>query len=112
MTITKQHLADHLWKDYNLTEKDMMELVCKCLGFITRALMNGDRVELRNFGIFEVKVTKPRVGRNPKRPKVLIRVPAKCVAKFTPGKEMRVGVLKLNPEAVKRAKLKRKTRAK
>jgi len=106
MTITKQHLSDHLWKDYNLTEVEMLALVQKTLDFITAALVNGDRLELRNFGNFEVKVAKARWGRNPKKAKVPIRIPAKCVVRFTPGKVMREGVLKLKPEAFKRSKKK------
>jgi nucleoid DNA-binding protein len=45
------------------------------------------RIELRNFGVFEVKLRKPRKARNP-RTGAKVDVPAKCVVTFKPGKEM------------------------
>jgi nucleoid DNA-binding protein len=54
-------------------------------------------VELRNFGVFEVKIRKARVGRNPNAPATDVRIPPRAVVKFKPGKEMREAVLKLTP---------------
>jgi DNA-binding protein HU-beta/integration host factor subunit alpha len=56
-------------------------------------------VELRNFGVFEVKVRKARVGRNPNAPANSVRIPPRAVVKFKPGKEMRDEVMKLTPPA-------------
>ena len=61
------------------------------------ALATGKKVELRNFGVFEVKVRKARVGRNPNSPATDVRIPPRAVVKFKPGKEMRESVLKLTP---------------
>ena len=54
-------------------------------------------MELRNFGVFEVKVRKARVGRNPNAPETDVPIPQRSVVKFKAGKEMRADVLKLSP---------------
>jgi hypothetical protein len=54
-------------------------------------------VELRNFGVFEIKVRKARIGRNPNAPATDVPIPERSVVKFKPGKEMRAEVLKLPP---------------
>jgi nucleoid DNA-binding protein len=58
-------------------------------------------VELRNFGVFEVKVRKARIGRNPNQPETDVPIPRRAVVKFKPGKEMREAVLKLSPQSSK-----------
>jgi len=58
-----------------------------------------ETVELRNFGVFEVKVRRARVGRNPNAPAKDVRIPPRAVVKFKAGKEMRDEVLKLTPAA-------------
>jgi len=60
----------------------------------------GKKVELRNFGVFEVKVRKARVGRNPNAPAADVPIPPRAVVKFKPGKEMREAVLKLTPQQI------------
>jgi nucleoid DNA-binding protein len=69
--------------------------VQKTLDYIAEALAKGNKVELRNFGVFEVKIRKARVGRNPKRPQKDVPIPARAIVKFKAGKEMRTAVLKL-----------------
>ena len=67
-------------------------------GYITEALAKVDKVELRNFGVFEVKIYKARVGRNPKKPEKDVMIPARALVKFKAGKEMHAEVLKLTPK--------------
>ena len=55
------------------------------------------RIELRNFGVFEVKRRAPRKARNP-RTGDKVYVPSKNVVTFKPGKEMEELVRKMNPE--------------
>jgi nucleoid DNA-binding protein len=55
------------------------------------------RIELRNFGVFEVKLRKPRKARNP-RTGDKVDVPAKCVVTFKPGKMMEERVRQIPPE--------------
>ena len=78
-----------------LEQRHVFDVVQKTLDGITRALANGQKVELRNFGVFEVKVRKARIGRNPNAPSTDVPIPARSVVKFKAGKEMRAEVLKL-----------------
>jgi nucleoid DNA-binding protein len=80
-----------------LIQQQVMEVIQKTLNYIGEALARGDKVELRNFGVFEVKVRRARVGRNPNAPSAIVPIPQRCVVRFRPGKEMRAEVLKLPP---------------
>ena len=78
-----------------LPQQQVLAVVQKTLDYITEALIAGKNVELRNFGVFEVKLRKPRVGRNPNDPAKDVQIPARAVVKFKAGKEMREQVLGL-----------------
>ena len=78
-----------------LVQQRVLEVVQQTLDHISEALAKGDKVELRNFGVFEVKIRKARVGRNPNAPETDVPIPARSVVKFKSGKEMRAEVLKL-----------------
>lgn len=95
MNVTKRDLVTRISNDLGLIQQDVMGVVQKTLDYITEALVNGHTVELRNFGVFEVKLRRPRVGRNPNAPEKDIAIPARAVVRFKPGKEMREQVLKL-----------------
>jgi nucleoid DNA-binding protein len=84
-------------KDEPLTQKQVFAVIQKTLDHILLAVASNEKVELRNFGVFEVKTRKARVGRNPKAPEVDVPIPQRSVVKFKPGKEMRAAVLKLVP---------------
>ena len=72
------------------------------LDAITTALASGRDVELRNFGVFEVRLTKSRVGRNPKQPEKDVTIPAWATVKFKAGKIMRQRVLLRTQELSKK----------
>jgi len=72
-----------------MIQQDVMSIVQKFLDHITESLANGDTVELRDFGVFEVVERKSRIGRNPKKPETAIPIPQRRVVKFKPGKKMR-----------------------
>ena len=93
--MTKRDLVIRISNDTNLIQQDVLTVVQKTLDYITEALLQGKTVELRNFGVFEVKLRKPRVGRNPNDPDKDVQIPARAVVKFKPGKEMREQVLRL-----------------
>jgi nucleoid DNA-binding protein len=59
-------------------------------------------VELRNFGVFEVKMRKARIGRNPNAPAADVRIPPRAIVKFKPGKEMRESVIRLTPKETRK----------
>jgi nucleoid DNA-binding protein len=78
-------------------QQHVLTVVQKSLDYISEALAKGDKVELRNFGVFEVRVRKARIGRNPHVPSKDVPIPERSVVKFKPGKEMRRAVLRLPP---------------
>ena len=63
---------------------------------IQGALSNGQNIELRKFGVFELQVRKSRVGRNPNKPETDVMIPRRAVVKFKAGKEMKEGLDKLD----------------
>mgnify|MGYP001483110964 FL=1 len=92
-TVTKRELATRvrhaLKPKVKLQQAQVAEVITHTLDAIRDALVNGDTVELRNFGVFKIEVRKERVGRNPKDPGVDIQIPARKVVKFRSGKEMK-----------------------
>jgi integration host factor subunit beta len=80
----------------HLYERDIEKIVNAILDEMVEALRRGDRVELRGFGAFSVKLREARQGRNP-RTGAIVSVGEKAVAFFKTGKEMRE---RLNRETV------------
>lgn len=99
MTLTKRDLVTRISEETGLTQQQVLDVVQKNLDYIAEALAKGDKVELRNFGVFEVKTRKARVGRNPNAPEKDVPIPARSVVKFKAGKEMADAVIKLPPES-------------
>src|SRR6266436_3201567 len=99
MTLTKRDLVIRISEESGLVQQQVLDVVQKTLDCIAEALAKGDKVELRNFGVFEVKVRKARIGRNPNAPGTDVPIPERSVVKFKPGKEMRTQVIKLPPAA-------------
>lgn len=100
MTLTKRDLVLRISEQTGLIRNQVFDVLQKTLDCISEALANGDNVELRNFGVFEVKVRKARVGRNPNAPSTDVPIPQRAVVKFKAGKEMRIAVLKLPPDVL------------
>jgi nucleoid DNA-binding protein len=98
MTLTKRDLVIRISEETGMIQQQVLEVVQKTLDYIAEALAKEDKVELRNFGVFEVKVRKARIGRNPNAPATNVPIPQRSVVKFKPGKEMRAEVLKIQPK--------------
>jgi nucleoid DNA-binding protein len=98
MTLTKRDLVVRISEETGLIQTQVFDVVQKTLDYIAEALAKGDKVELRNFGVFDVKVRRARVGRNPNRPETDVPIPSRAMVKFKAGKEMRAQVLKLTPQ--------------
>src|SRR5919108_2618047 len=96
--MTKRDLVVRISNETGIVQQSVLEIVQKTLDYIAEAVAQGKKVELRNFGVFEVKVRKARIGRNPNAPANDVRIPPRAVVKFKPGKEMREAVLKLTPK--------------
>ncbi len=96
--MTKKDMAKAIAEDMGLTQNQAGEIILRVFDGIRETLLNEGRIELRNFGVFEVKKRKPRKARNP-RAGERVDVPAKLVVAFKPGREMeeRVGRLKKAP---------------
>ncbi len=95
-TLTKRELVVRISNEMGLVQHQVFDVIQKTLDHITDALAQGGSVELRNFGILEVRLTKPRVGRNPNKPGTNIAIPARATVKFKAGKVMRQKVSKLS----------------
>ena len=100
--MTKRDLVVRISEETGLKQQDVFRVVQKTLDYVAEALAAGRKVELRNFGVFEVKIRKARVGRNPNSPQNDVPIPPRAVVKFKPGKEMREDVLKLTSEDLER----------
>jgi DNA-binding protein HU-beta/integration host factor subunit beta len=86
-TLTKNDIVRTLAEKYELEIASTRRVVQGTLDMVLEALLKGDKVELRNFGVFEVIQRKGRIARNPKsRQEVFI--PERKVVKFKPGKVM------------------------
>ena len=95
--MTKRDLVARISDETGLVQGQVSDVVQKTFDGIIESLSRGEGVELRNFGVFEVRHRKPRVGRNPSDPSKEFPIPARAVVKFKPGKEMKEIVMKLAP---------------
>ena len=85
----KYDLVWRIWyQNPHLRRQEVETIVHAIFDEITATLARGDRVELRGFGAFSVKVREARTGRNP-RTGVLIPVPKKASPHFRSGLEMK-----------------------
>ncbi len=88
-TITKKKLIQVISKDRGVHPNDVRNVIQSFLDKMTDCLSRGDRLEFRDFGVFEIVLRKQKIGRNPKNAGVPIVIPARAGVKFTPGKKMR-----------------------
>jgi nucleoid DNA-binding protein len=98
MTLTKRDLVLRISEETGLIQQQVFDIIQKTFNHITEALAKGQKVELRNFGIFEVRVRKARLGRNPSAPQATVPIPERSVVKFKAGREMRLTVRKSAPK--------------
>ncbi|MCC5845018.1 MAG: integration host factor subunit beta [Verrucomicrobia bacterium] len=86
---TKRELVVRIANETGLIQQDVYDVIQKTLDYITESLANGEDVEFRNFGVFEVTERKQRIGRNPNKPEQTVTIPTRKVVKFKPGKIMK-----------------------
>lgn len=99
--MTKRDLVVKISAETGLTQNDVAAVVQKTLDYMGDELAAGKNIELRNFGVFEVKVRKSRKGRNPNRPENEVVIPERVVVKFRAGKELKERVESIKPQSVK-----------
>jgi nucleoid DNA-binding protein len=88
-TITKKKLIQVISQKRGMHPNDVRNVIQSFLDTMTDYLAEGDRLEFRDFGVFEVVERKQKIGRNPKNADVPIVIPARPAVKFTPGKRMK-----------------------
>jgi len=98
--MTKRDLVIRISEETGQPQQQVQDLLQKTLDVISTTLSKGEKVELRNFGIFEIRVRKARTGRNPNHPDTDVPIPERAVVRFKAGKEMREAVSKLDPSKV------------
>ncbi len=96
--MTKKEIVKQISDEMNLTQLKTKEIVQKTFDAIIETLVREQRIELRNFGVFEVKRRAARKARNP-RTGEKVDVAEKFVVTFKPGKEMEEKVLELEAAA-------------
>lgn len=100
--MTKKEIVKEISDEIGLTQLRTKEIVQKTFDAIVKTLVEDKRIELRNFGVFEVKKRAARKARNP-RTGDKVFVPEKFVVTFKPGKEMEEKVRQLEEEAARKA---------
>jgi integration host factor subunit beta len=101
--VTKKEIVRTISEEIGLTQLQTKEIVQKTFNAIVETLCEEGRIELRNFGVFEVKRRAPRKARNPRTGEKVF-VGEKYVVTFKPGKEMEERVRELERQAAARAK--------
>ena len=91
--VTKKELVVSVSTETGMVQQEVLIVVQKLLDQMTESLAEGKTIELRNFGVFEVRLTKPRVGRNPNKPQNNVLIPPRATVKFKAGKIMKQRVL-------------------
>jgi integration host factor subunit beta len=104
--VTKKEIVKTISEEIGLTQLKTKEIVQKTFDAIVETLITDDnhRIELRNFGVFEVKKRAARKARNP-RTGDKVDVPAKYVVTFKPGKEMEEKVRQLEEREATRERM-------
>ena len=91
--MTKRELVVRISQETGVIQEDVYTIIQKTLQYITDGLVQGDHIEFRDFGVFEVCTRKSRIGRNPHKPEQIVTIPERKVVKFKPGKRMKERVL-------------------
>lgn len=86
--MTKRELVIDVAERLGYTQNEVSDVIQATLDTITEALAEGNRLEIRNFGVFELKVRDARIGRNP-RTGDAVPIQQKRVAVFKPGKALK-----------------------
>ena len=83
--MTKREIVNKIARSSGLPQQLVKRIIEELLRELREALVRGERIEIRNFGVFRVKVTRPKIGRNPQTGES-ISLPAKRKVTFKPGK--------------------------
>ncbi|GHS89198.1 transcriptional regulator [Synergistales bacterium] len=95
--MTKADLIDGIAEKLDMKKKDVTPVVEEVFDSIQGTLAKGEKCTFVGFGVFEVKDRAAREGRNPQDPTKIVKIPAKKVPVFRPGKELKEKVLAVKP---------------
>lgn len=98
--MTKKELVRRISTELNVDQVITKNVVQRSLDMILDVLTKEGRIELRNFGVFEVRTRAARKARNP-RTNEEVMVPAKCVLAFQPGKNVAAKIERIPPGKLK-----------
>ncbi len=87
--MTKAELLDAIAEKLDVRKKEVAPVVDAVFSEIQNALAKGDKCTFVGFGVFEVRERAAREGRNPQDPSQVVKIPAKKVPVFRPGKELK-----------------------
>ena len=87
-TTTKREIAERVAQQTGLPQVAVKQVIQMLFDEVITEVSTGNRLEFRDFGVFEVVVRKPRTGRNP-RTGDKVAVPPKRVVTFKMGKVMK-----------------------
>lgn len=86
--MNKEELVQEVSKKTKATQKHVSEVITITLDAISKSVSKGKKVTLVGFGTFAPRKRAARMGRNPQTGKE-IKIPAKVVPVFSPGKQFR-----------------------
>ena len=90
--MTKAELVERISEKLKEPKRDVTPIVEEVFNSIEGALANGEKCTFVGFGVFEVKDRAAREGRNPQDPSKIVKIPAKKVPAFRPGKDLKAKV--------------------
>lgn len=88
MSLTKREIAKSVAEKIGATQTDAAAAVQATFDIMVEELANCGHIELRGFGVFEIKTRKASVGRNPRKPDTTVIIPERKIVKFRAGKEL------------------------
>lgn len=95
MTITKADIVETISRQMapNITKRDVGRIVQLFIEELCRALQEGNRVEIRGFGVLSTKLRKPKVARNP-RTKATVNIPPRRVPVFKASRLLKASMMR------------------
>jgi integration host factor subunit beta len=95
MTITKADLVETISRQVhpNITKRDVGKLVQMFIDELCKMLLEGNRIEIRGFGVMSTKLRKPKVARNPKT-KEPVNIPPRRVPVFKASRLLKSSLMK------------------
>ena len=91
--MTKSELIAGISEKLKVQKKVVAAVADEFFNYIEGALAKGEKCTFVGFGVFEVKDRAAREGRNPQDPTKIVKIPAKKVPVFRPGKDLKEKVL-------------------